>query len=193
MRCFEDNGGRGRHRLPDGAREEGTSSSSRDPWELWDWQWDRHVRGRPRRFLQVVVARDQTIGVKKLECWCDTVCVRADNMLSSSFNTYREHVVVPRTCYLRRTCREHIVVSRTCCLRRCSDGEEEDDVSDMTWRSWVKSQVLRMRRRGIEAPKKPWKIVLRHVSGRDASMKKTYLIGGIQTVQRDQHSRTFCV
>jgi hypothetical protein len=28
---FEDDGGRGRHRLTDGAREEGTVSSDRDP------------------------------------------------------------------------------------------------------------------------------------------------------------------
>ncbi len=46
---------RGRQMLADGDGEAGT-------WELWDQQWDRRVRARPRWFLQVGVGRDQTVG-----------------------------------------------------------------------------------------------------------------------------------
>ena len=44
--------------LADGAREEGTASRGRYPWELWDWQWDRLARPR---LQQVGVPRDQDL------------------------------------------------------------------------------------------------------------------------------------
>ncbi len=51
--------------LVDGSREEGTTSSGRDPWELWDQQWDRRVRARPSLFLQVGVVWVQPVGNKE--------------------------------------------------------------------------------------------------------------------------------
>ncbi len=58
---------------------------SRYPWELWDWQWDRLVRVRPRWFQLVCeLSRDEPFHFKKFEPWYDDVRERVENMLSSS-------------------------------------------------------------------------------------------------------------
>ncbi len=74
------NGGSGR-RLADGDGEERVGSSVSNPWQLWDWQWDRLVCTRPRWFQQVGL---KPFHVKKLERWCEPVCERVENMLTNT-------------------------------------------------------------------------------------------------------------
>jgi hypothetical protein len=86
----------------------------------------------PDDLSKLVSSGIKTLDVKKLEHWYDSVCVRADHMLTSSLNTPASTGLVGSEELTVMTVPAHstVVVKSLSDNDSERDGQEEDDVSD---------------------------------------------------------------
>ena len=97
-------------------------------------------------FCKLVSRGLKPLEAKKLQRWCDAVCARAENMLTSSLNT-PSGTGLPSSEALNVLTIPAFSDTMVECM---SDNDSERDGPErtttmsqrMTWRSWVNSQVL---------------------------------------------------